>query len=130
MRRCRAIVALLAAIFVFSTVSLYAKEASQEFELINPESVVKIEPMNVNAHPTSLEGKTIVLRANGKHNSDRALERVAELLQRDVKGVKIVKLWEVYPESNVISQGPDLSQQIAAKIKTYNPGLVIGSQGD
>jgi predicted transcriptional regulator len=86
--------------------------------------------MNINAHPATLEGKTVVLRANGKHNSDRVLERVGELLQKEVKNVKIVRLWEVYPESNVISQGPELSQQIAAKIATYNPGLVIGSSSD
>jgi hypothetical protein len=58
------------------------------------------------------------------------LEPVGELLQKEVKNVKIVRLWEEYPESNVISQGPELSQQIAAKIATYNPGLVIGSSSD
>jgi hypothetical protein len=92
--------------------------------------VVKIEAMNVNAHPTTLEGKTVILRANGKHNSDKALDRVAELLQKEVKNIKIVKLWEVYPESNVISQGPELSKQIAQEIAKYKPVLVIGSSGD
>ena len=75
-------------------------------------------------------GQTVVLRANGKHNSDKALERVAELLQKEVKNVKIIKLWEVYPESNVISQGPELSNLFAEKVASYKPALVIGSQGD
>jgi hypothetical protein len=120
---------VLFAILLLSA-NLFAKEASQEFELVNPESAVKVEPMNINAHPTTLEGQTIVLRANGKHNSDKALDMVAELLQKQVKGVKIVKLWEVYPESNVISQGPELSKTIAEKIATYKPVLVINSSSD
>jgi hypothetical protein len=126
------VVSVFAVLFAFLLLSAisFAKEASQEFELVNPESVVKVEPMNINAHPSTLEGKTVVLRANGKHNSDKALDRVAELLQKEVKGVKIVKLWEVYPESNVISQGPELSKTIAEKIATYKPVLVIGSSGD
>lgn len=128
-KRVVSVFAVLFAFLLLSAIS-FAKEASQEFELVNPESVVKVEPMNINAHPTTLEGKTVVLRANGKHNSDKALDRVAELLQKEVKNVTIIKLWEVYPESNVISQGPELSKTIAEKIATYKPVLVIGSSGD
>ncbi len=85
-KRVVSVFAVLFAFLLLSAIS-FAKEASQEFELVNPESVVKVEPMNINAHPTTLEGKTVVLRANGKHNSDKALDRVAELLQKEVKNV-------------------------------------------
>ena len=107
-----------------------AKEAIQQWELVNPEGTIKIEPMKVNAHPTTLVGKTVVLRANGKHNADNFLNRVAELLQKEVKDIKIIKAWEVDPETNTISQNPDLSVKFAQKVASFKPDLVIGSQCD
>ncbi|MFB3887445.1 MAG: hypothetical protein ACE144_19680 [Thermodesulfobacteriota bacterium] len=107
-----------------------AKEAIQQWELINPEGVIKIEPMKVHPHPSTLEGKTVVLRANGKHNADNFLARVAELLEKEVKDVKIVKAWEVAPDTNTISQNPDVSKQFAEKVASFKPDLVIGSQCD
>ena len=129
MRRIASVVFVLIILTLLSIAS-FAKEASQEFDLINPESVVKIEPMAVNAHPASLEGKTVVLRANGKHNADNALTRVGELLQKNVKDIKIIKLWELNPETNEISQGPERSRQIAETIASLKPALVIGSSAD
>ncbi len=108
----------------------FAKEASQEWELVNPEGVVKLEPMEINPHPSSLEGKTVVLRANGKHNSDNFQARIAELLQKEVKGIKIIKSWEAVPETFRSSQNPDLSKEFAKKIAALKPDLVIGSQCD
>ncbi len=99
-------------------------------EILNPEGVVKVEPLRVNPHPTSLAGKTVVLRANGKHNSDHFLERVAELLFKEVKHIKIVKTWEASPETYRSSQNPDFSRTFAAKIASFKPDLVIASQGD
>ena len=111
-------------------VASFSKEAIQDWELINPEGTIKLEPMEINPHPSSLEGKTVVLRANGKHNSDNFLNRVAELLQKEVKGVKIVKAWEVMPETFSISQNPDTSKVYAQKIKSLKPDIVIASQCD
>jgi hypothetical protein len=108
----------------------FAKEAVQEYELVNPAGVVKVEPMKVNPHPSTLEGKTVVLRINVKHNADNALDRVAELLQQQVKNVKIIKAWEVLPETRVISQGADASVQVAKKIAGLKPDLVIAAQAD
>lgn len=107
-----------------------AKEAVQQWELISPEGVVKIEPMKVNAHPTSLEGKTILLRWNGKHNGDNFLSRVGELLKEQVKGVKIVKSWEVAPWTATIAGNPDKSKQIVDTLAKEKPDLVIASQCD
>lgn len=108
----------------------FAKEMIQQWDLINPEGVIKIEPMKVNPHPATLVGKTVVLRANGKHNADNFLNRIAELLQKEVKDIKIIKAWEVAPETNTISQNPDLSKKFAEKIASFKPDLVIASQCD
>ncbi len=108
----------------------FGKEAAQQWDLVNPEGVIKIEPMKVNDHPATLAGKTVVLRANGKHNADNFLDRVAELLEKDVKDVKIIKAWKVLPETNTISQNPDLSKKFAEQIAALKPDLVIASQAD
>ena len=108
----------------------FSKEVVQEWEMVNPEGVVKLEPMEINPHPASLEGKTVVLRANGKNNSDNFQARIAELLQREVKGIKIIKSWEAVPETFRSSQNPDLSKEFAKKIAALKPDLVIGSQCD
>ena len=107
-----------------------AKEMIQQWELINPEGTIKVEPMQVNAHPSTLEGKTVLLRSNGKHNADNYLARVSELLLKEVKDIKIIKSWEVAPETNTISQNPDKSKQFAKTFAGLKPDLVIGSQCD
>lgn len=107
-----------------------AQKEAWEWELLNPESVVALVPMSVNPHPSTLAGKTVGLRANGKHNSDHFLETVAELLEKEVKDIKIVKLWKVAPETNAGSQDPELSKKFAEKIASFKPDLVIGSQCD
>jgi hypothetical protein len=107
-----------------------AKEAIQQWELINPEGVVKIEPMQVNAHPASLEGKTVMLRWNGKHNGDLFLDRVGELLKEKVKDVKIVKSWEMAIETADISQNEGRSKQFIQTLMKAKPDIAIGSQCD
>ncbi|MCL2669602.1 MAG: hypothetical protein FWE89_02855 [Syntrophaceae bacterium] len=107
-----------------------AREVPQDWELVNPEGIVKIEPMKVNAHPKSLEGKTVLLRWNGKHNGDNFLNRVGELLQEKVKGVKIVKSWEVAPKTATISQNLVTSKEIVDTLAKEKPDLVIASQCD
>jgi hypothetical protein len=108
----------------------FAGEASQEWQLVNPEGTIKIEPMKINPHPTTLAGKTVVLRSNGKHNAEPFLSRIGELLQQEVKDIKLIKTWEVAPETNTISQNPDRSKQFAQTVAKMKPDLVIGSQCD
>ena len=107
-----------------------AEGAGQEWELLNPEGVIKIEPMKVNAHPNTLSAKTIVLRANGKQNSNNFLERVAELLEKEAKDIRVIKTWEAAPETYRSSQNPDLSKEFAEKVASFKPDLVIASQCD
>src|SRR3989304_6265805 len=111
-----------------SPIDILAKEKMQEWELINPEGVVKIEPMKLNPHPTSLERKTIMLRSNGKHNGDKFLIRVGELLKDKVKDIKIIYSWEVAPETvDPITGSHERSKRFAQKLVSFKPDLVISS---
>jgi hypothetical protein len=86
--------------------------------------------IQLNPHPASLEGKTVVLRWNGKPNGDKLLTRVGELLTEQVKDVKVIKMWEVDPSTAVISDSAEVSAQIAGKIAAQKPDIVIASQCD
>ena len=107
-----------------------AQKEAWEWELLNPEGVVDVVPMSVNPHPSTLVGKTVALRSNGKHNSDHFLEKVVELLEKKVKDIKIIKLWKVAPETNTSSQDSEGSKKFAEKIASFKPDLVISAQGD
>jgi hypothetical protein len=108
-----------------------SKEVNQSWEILNPEGAIKIEPMEINPHPASLEGKTVLLRWNGKHNGDKFLDRVAELLAQKVKGIKIIKSWEVAPETvDPITGSQERSMELMKKLAAFRPDLVIGSQAD
>ena len=110
---------------------LLGKEAAQKWELINPEGVIRIEPMKINPHPSTLEGKTVMLRWNGKHNGDNFLNRVSELLTERVKDIKIIKSWELAPETvDPISGSQERSMELMKKLAAFKPDLVIGSQAD
>jgi hypothetical protein len=120
----------LGCVLTLPTITL-SKETKQEWEVLNPEGVVKIEPMKVNPHPSTLEGKTVMLRWNGKHNGDKFLERVGELLKERVKDVKVIKSWEVAPETvDPITGNQERSQEFAKAIAKFKPDLVIGAQSD
>ncbi len=127
---------VLIAMIVFTVLFLiprvdFAKEQEQRWELLNPEGVVKIEPMEINPHPSTLEGKTIMLRWNGKHNGDNFLNRVAELLAEKVREVKIIKSWEVAPETvDPITGSQERSLELMKKLAALKPDLVIASQAD
>ncbi len=94
------------------------------------QGIPKIGPVRMNAHPNTLEGKTVLLRWNGKYNGDKFLSRVGELLVEQVKNVRIVKLWEVDSTTAVISKKMEVSEQIASKIAALKPHIVISAQAD
>ena len=124
-------IAAILIVLLGSPIEILAEEKIQEWELINPEGVVKIAPMKLNLHPARLEGKTILLRSNGKHNSDKFLIRVGELLRETQKDVKIIYSWEVAPETvDPISGSRERSKKFAEKLASFKPDLVIASQAD
>jgi hypothetical protein len=94
------------------------------------EKIPKVGPVKINPHPASLEGKTVVLRWNGKFNGDKLLGRLGELLTQQVKGVKIVKLWETDAATAAISKNGEASEQVADKIAKLKADLVIAAQAD
>ena len=90
--------------------------------------VPKVGPVKLNAHPSTLEGKTILLRWNGKYNGDKFLARLGELLTQQVKNVKIIRLWEMDSTTAVISKNGEASEEVAYKIAKLKPDLVIAAQ--
>jgi len=94
------------------------------------ESIPKIGPVRMNAHPGTLEGKTVLLRWNGKYNGDKFLSRVGELFIEQVKNMRIVKMWEVDSNTAIISKKMEVSEQIASKIAALKPNIIISAQAD
>jgi hypothetical protein len=126
------VVALLVAMACALPLALQAAPA-QEFRLVNPKGIEFIKPIAMIPHNMSLEGKTVVLRWNGKHNGDNFLTRLAELLTRSVKDIKIVKIWEEKPETSLGGRDADIAggtEGIADRIASYKPDIVIASQAD
>jgi len=125
------VIAVILAGLLGCPIDILAEEKIQDWELINPEGVVKIEIMKLNPHPSRLEGKTIMLRSNGKHNGDKFLIRVGELLKDKVKDIKIIYSWEVAPETvDPITGSHERSKKFAQKLASFKPDLVIASQAD
>jgi hypothetical protein len=126
-----AVILLLSSVLFAIPDTTLSKEVDQRWEILNPEGVIKIEPMEINPHPSTLEGKTVLLRWNGKHNGDKFLDRVAELLAQRVKDIKIIKSWEVAPETvDPITGSQERSMELMKKLAAFKPDLVIGSQAD
>jgi ABC-type glycerol-3-phosphate transport system substrate-binding protein len=94
------------------------------------EPVVIVGPVKINPHPSSLTGKTVVLRWNGNCNGDTFLNNLAGRLKNEVKQVRIVKMWEVDPDTAVVSRDLAKSQAIATAIAAQKPALVIAAQAD
>ena len=90
----------------------------------------KVGPVKLNLHPATLEGKTVLLRWNGKYNGDKFLARLGELLTQQVKNVKIIRLWELDPATAAISKDGEASEEVANKIAKMKPDLVIAAQAD
>jgi hypothetical protein len=114
---------VMALVLTMSTVTM---AQVQKWKLVNPEGVVVVKPVEIAPRLASLEGKTILLRWNGKHNGNNFLDRVGELLTQQVKGVKIIKMWEAVPGSNNYPMR-DQDFQAALKLK---PDIQIASQAD
>ena len=116
--------------FIAIPVTSWAKEAAQQWELVNPEGVVRIVPMTLPPRISTLEGKTVVLRWNGKPNGNILLDRIAELFMEKVKDVKVVKAYELMPETSQISHSPEKGQEYAKKLLSLKPDIVIAAQAD
>jgi hypothetical protein len=120
---------ILGIIMMLPTIAV-AKEQAQQWEVINPAGVVQIKQEQLAPRITTLEGKTIVLRWNGKHNGDNFLDRIAELLKEKVPSAKVIKLYEVDKSTIKISGTMAESARIAQVIKGMGADIVIAAQTD
>ncbi len=107
-----------------------AAEQPQEWELVNPTGVIKQAMVEPAKRLTTLDGKTVALRWNGKHNGDVVLDRIAELMAKKYPTTKIVKTYVDDPSLNTISGTPAISTRIAKAVAAAKPDLVIASQCD
>ena len=115
---------------VVSTPEARAMEKPQEWELVNPIGIAEkpsIKPAN---RITALEGKTIALRWNGKHNGNVVLDHLAELLAKKYPTAKIIKTYETDKSLNGISGAAAESERVAKAVAAVKPDLVIASQCD
>ena len=122
---------LLFILFTGIPLPAIAAESVQTWEVINPEGAIRIKPMKINPHPATLQGKAVMLRWNGKHNGDQFLKRIGELLAEQVKDIKIIRSWEVAPETtDAITGSQERSERFAKILAGFKPDIVIGSQAD
>ncbi|MDD4402169.1 MAG: hypothetical protein PHI24_09920 [Desulfitobacteriaceae bacterium] len=135
MKKHKSLAWLLIAVFTVSVFMLSgcgggsAAEEASTWTLVNPEGVQLIEPIELNEHPSSLEGKTVALRWNGKENGNLFLDSVAEQLEKDVTDINVIKLYETMPETN--DYGPSkMGPEVIDKVAALEPDLIIGSQAD
>jgi len=121
---------IMLGIFLFIPQLSVAKEVAQQWELVNPAGVIEVKFFKPAPRLTSLEGKTIVLRWNEKHNGNNYLNRIAELLKKNVPTAKVIKLYEVDKSTVKISGSAKESVRIAEVIKGLKADIVIASQAD
>ncbi len=126
-RICSMLVMLL---FACSFAACHKAPASKPESSNGRDKIVKVGSVRVNPHPAGLEGKTVVLRWNGQCNGDTFLDGLAELLRREVKQVRIVKLWESDPQTAAISANLAASEATAQSAASHKPALVISAQAD
>ena len=121
---------IMLGVFLFIPQLSIAKEAPQEWELVNPSGVIEVKYFKPAPRLTSLDGKTIVLRWNEKHNGDSFLNRVAELLKEKAPTAKVIKLYDIDKSTVKISGSAAESVRIAKVIKELKADIVIASQAD
>jgi ABC-type glycerol-3-phosphate transport system substrate-binding protein len=115
---------VLLAVLLVATILSSCKKATEE------KKIPMIGPVKIDPHPSTLEGKTVVLRWNGKFNGDNFLNRIAELFTEKIKGVRVIKMWEVDRDTAVISDSLEKSEKITAEIAEQKPDIVISAQAD
>lgn len=121
---------IMLGVFLFIPQLSIAKEAPQQWELVNPSGVIEVKYFKPAPRLTSLDGKTIVLRWNEKHNGDSFLNRVAELLKDKAPTAKVIKLYDVDKSTVKISGSAGESVRIAKVIKELKADIIIASQAD
>lgn len=135
MRRKSFILAMVAlAVFLAPWIPIAHSQQVTDWELLVPEGAAIKAPLKLAPRISTLAGKTVALRWNGKPNGEIMLNKLAELLKEKIPTVKIVKLYEL-ERSTIHTEAPgSTAQSVDAEAKLikekYKPDLVIGSQAD
>jgi ABC-type Fe3+-hydroxamate transport system substrate-binding protein len=116
-------------LLVSGTLAL-AAETRQKWEIVVPAGIIEQASIDPAPRIATLEGKTVALRWNGKHNGDIVLDHLAELLAKQVPSLKIVKIYRDDPSTVSITGNAAESRRVADVIKKAKPDLVIASQAD
>ncbi|MFC1971255.1 hypothetical protein ACFLV0_04955 [Chloroflexota bacterium] len=97
-------------------------------KVYNPTSVAATErPPDFATRINAFDGKRVGLWWNGKPNGDFFLNRIAELIEKKYKDIKIIKFWEVDPGGTAFS-GEKSTTVLDYMAETSD--IVIAAQGD
>ncbi len=110
--------------------AVQASEQPQEWDLVNPAGVIKIAQIKPAKRISTLDGKTVALRWNGKNNGDVVLDHLCDLMSKKFPKTKFVKIYQKDPSTVGISGSAPESERIAKSVASVKPDLVIASQGD
>lgn len=128
LKTCRRLLLALAAVLGFAGLA-GAAEQVQEWELIIPNGVIEQAQIDPARRIAGLDGKTVVLRWNGKNNGNVFLDRVAELFAQKHPKTKVVKSY-TDTRLNTITGSPAQSEFVTKSILAMKPDLVIAAQAD
>ena len=102
------------------------KTGKRDCTLLSPVADVQVEQFELTKRVPDLNGKTIGLFWNGKPNGDTFLDEVGNELKARFTLSRIVKLWEVRPETRT-QYGNSMDN---LKSMAQNADLIIGASGD
>jgi hypothetical protein len=111
--------------FAFSPIG-FTKTGKQEWTLMSPVADIQVEHSKIANRVLDLKGKRIGLFWNGKPNGNVFLDEIANQLKARFDVLKIVKMWEVKPETRT-ALGNSVEN---LKFMAQNADLIIGASGD
>lgn len=120
----------LGAAMLLGAPAVQASEQPQEWDLVNPAGVIKIAQIKPAKRISTLDGKTVAFRWNGKNNGDVVLDHLCDLMGKKFPNTRFVKIYQKDPSTVGISGSAPESERIARSMVSLNPDLVIAAQGD
>jgi len=102
----------------------------QEWNLVTPNGQIQKPTISPASRLTSLAGKNVVVRWNGKHNGDIYAKRVAELLKQKEPTVNVMLAHEIDPGTAKITSTVAEAERVSKVIMGMKPDLVIANQAD
>jgi ABC-type Fe3+-hydroxamate transport system substrate-binding protein len=113
-------------------VSASAPNAEQplEWNLVNLSGAIKIAQIKPAKRISTLDGKTVAFRWNGKNNGDVVLDHLCDLMGKKFPNTRFVKIYQKDPSTVGISGSAPESERIARSMVSLKPDLVIAAQGD